>query len=796
MVRHLRRVDGAARGNPRFVLCRALTVVIVACAAPQGRSSDLIWDGAGESPPDGRFNESINWNDDTQFPEAGDTATFNINEEYSVTFNANAVSDALTVAAGSPILRGVNLIIRTYDVGPAGAGAHDLVVNGGGTLRVGPSMTLNVHDLVKIGDVGDGTIVVNGNRSAFNVLGTSGSNLMAQNGNIARLTYSNAAQGTIAAPLVLASAQPNATSAFLTVSSDADLQVGSLDIGTNASSTAAGSVTVSDAGSTLTMSGESTLMLGGSSSSLGILNVYSSGVFNTGTGAITVNDTGHISVVNGTLNLNGDITLDGGTLTRTSGSIHLAPGRTVTAKNEALVHLDDFFGLDGGSTWNIDSGADLITTGYLWIGATGSGSATLVVDGAGSSLQAGAGTCLWGHTSQAANVTIRNGATAVTSNLELALGGFPGSSGTLNIESGAVMTTGHLSVGHGGGQGIHGTVTIDGPGSTLTQNGTSTLTLGHASSSMATVNIRNGGQFNTGTGAVSVRPTAQVLLDGTNASFHAKGPMTVNGSVQLGSMPGNSGGTLDVDAGLTIDGGTVSVLKGVVDADAITLANGGSFDFVGGTLHVEDFNGNLVNQGGTLAPGNSVGATSISGNYTQQSAATLKLEIGGVFLGQWDVVTVEGNANLDGAIEVTLTGGFQPVIGNSFTVLSTNVGNIGGQFDTEVFPIFGGLTFDLVYNPKSVALHVVAASVLPGDLNENGVVDAADYVVWRKADGTQDGYNAWRANFGRTAGSGAAVSDRVQTAVPEPVTLLLMFIAAIAAPMHRRQIRLSEQIQQ
>jgi hypothetical protein len=39
--------------------------------------------------------------------------------------------------------------------------------------------------------------------------------------------------------------------------------------------------------------------------------------------------------------------------------------------------------------------------------------------------------------------------------------------------------------------------------------------------------------------------------------------------------------------------------------------------------------------------------------------------------------------------------------------------------------------------------------VLPGDYNGDGIVDSADYVVWRKTDGTAQGYQTWRQNFGR-----------------------------------------------
>jgi hypothetical protein len=70
---------------------------------------------------------------------------------------------------------------------------------------------------------------------------------------------------------------------------------------------------------------------------------------------------------------------------------------------------------------------------------------------------------------------------------------------------------------------------------------------------------------------------------------------------------------------------------------------------------------------------------------------------------------------------------------------------------------------------------MLADSVLPGDFNGDGSVDAADYVVWRKTDLSQEGYNEWRTNFGRTSG-GAALGA---SAVPEPACLLLI-VAGLA----------------
>ena len=72
-------------------------------------------------------------------------------------------------------------------------------------------------------------------------------------------------------------------------------------------------------------------------------------------------------------------------------------------------------------------------------------------------------------------------------------------------------------------------------------------------------------------------------------------------------------------------------------------------------------------------------------------------------------------------------------------------------------------------------------AALIGDFNGNGVVDAADYVVWQKGLGTiytPDDYGVWRAQFGRTPGSGTGAGLGDATAVPEPAAIGLILIAA------------------
>jgi hypothetical protein len=78
--------------------------------------------------------------------------------------------------------------------------------------------------------------------------------------------------------------------------------------------------------------------------------------------------------------------------------------------------------------------------------------------------------------------------------------------------------------------------------------------------------------------------------------------------------------------------------------------------------------------------------------------------------------------------------------------------------------------------------------VLPGDFNRDGTVDAADYVVWRKGvdiEPTEEKYNLWRTNFGRSGGGGA------RAVVPEPNVVVLVCLCLAALCAATRAIRRS-----
>jgi hypothetical protein len=154
----------------------------------------------------------------------------------------------------------------------------------------------------------------------------------------------------------------------------------------------------------------------------------------------------------------------------------------------------------------------------------------------------------------------------------------------------------------------------------------------------------------------------------------------------------------------------------------------GVFTFDGGTLRgAANVGFDLVNNGGTLAPGSpAVGTTNVAGEYLVVSPdAALEIELGGTAAGQFDRLVVSGQALLDGSLNVSLVNGFSPANGDSFDIL--DFGTLAGAFGTvNLPPLGGGLAWDQSGLLTNGILAVTSGGVVVGDFNGNGVLDAAD----------------------------------------------------------------------
>jgi len=239
-----------------------------------------------------------------------------------------------------------------------------------------------------------------------------------------------------------------------------------------------------------------------------------------------------------------------------------------------------------------------------------------------------------------------------------------------------------------------------------------------------------------------------------------------------------------------------------------TQSGGGSYTVaVGATLGGTGVVGGDAIVAGTLSPGRSVGTLEIDGNATFEPSSELVIEITGSASGSFDRLEVAGTAALDGSIRIELPnqvgGPYVPKLGDRFAIMAVQ-GGADGTFDAiESPPLAAGL--DWALNPGDVTVFLDVVAALPGDYNFNGIVDAADYTVWRNslgqagnglmADGNHDGhvdetdYGVWKSHFGLALGEGGQAGGK-STAVPEPhgLTLLGMMCVLLAAMTRRFSI--------
>ena len=203
--------------------------------------------------------------------------------------------------------------------------------------------------------------------------------------------------------------------------------------------------------------------------------------------------------------------------------------------------------------------------------------------------------------------------------------------------------------------------------------------------------------------------------------------------------------------------GTVEVLAGSSASFFGPVTGAGSYTGAGTVFFFDSF-----------SPGNSPAVVEFAGDLSLESDAELLIELGGLGAGESDALEVAGDAVIDGDLIVSLLTGFTPSLGDTFNVVTA--GTITGFFDNATLP---GSGFELLYNPTMVQL--VAVSALDGDYNNDGVVDAADYTVWRDnldapagtllndpIDGEigQAQYDVWVANFGATLSMAVSVPNR------------------------------------
>ncbi len=536
---------------------------------------------------------------------AGNATIINTNTDSTTFFRDTSTAASATIVN--------NEASFTQFLNSSTAGSATIINNGSLTIGGGETDFLDTSTAggASIISTGNGVVQFMGNSSAGNAtIFSSGAPVF---GSLAGTYFSNNADGGTARAIT------NGGDSFdISGLTSAGMKIGSIEGsgnyflgsktltvgGNNLSTTVSGSIqdggTDGGTGGSLTKVGAGTLTLTGT-------NTYSGGT----------------SINSGILAVNSDLNLGTGALSFNGGTLEVLTGGGINSGKAITLNA-------GGGTLLTDAGTTSTFGGAI------SGVGSLTKAGVGTLILAGVNTytgstTISAGTLQAGSATGLSPNSAFTVNSTLDLHGFNNTIGSLSgagtvLNNGATVAA--LTVG-GNNASTSYTGTLENGTSALqlTKSGTGTFTLtgtntytGGTTISAGTLQVGNGGA--TGSIVGNVADNAILAFDRSD-SFTFGGVISGKGNlVQQGT------GTVILSALNTYTGATtVNAGSLIVDgsiASAQTLVNTGGLLGGRGSL-----GGNLVNSG-IVSPGDSPGTLTVNGNYTQNAAGTLRIEVAGL----------------------------------------------------------------------------------------------------------------------------------------------------------------------
>lgn len=491
-----------------------------------------------------------------------------------------------------------------------------------------------------------------------------------------------------------------------------------------------------------------------------------------------------------------------------AGSSFMQSGGTVTVADQLVVGQNTA----ANSTYSISDGS--LTSAGIGIGQNSAANSSMTVSGGTVStggITAGDNANAGGTKFNASGGTVT--ATAVSI-------GIAGSSASSAITGSAIInvTTNSFNVGTGAGTGnsllVAGTAQIN---ILSTASGTGNVFLGRSTSKDTSFTM-TGGSISTG---------RNFLMGSTGASqdlanvvgTQSSGTITTTLNFVVTDTGGRS--TYNLNGGSIVAHGLVHVGRQM---------NTGTMNQTGGSVTAD----NGVNVGNAESGTTSVWGTGFynvsGGTITANSPTGNGLSIGPQGTGMFRVIGDDATINVGGNMLVNAGGGAQGTLAyqletgdllSQINVSGNATFNAGAilSFDTSLASptqttynlltaldiIDNGITlngpagwnYQIVPggNGEILQLFQPGPAGVQGDYNNNGVVDAADYVLWREGGPIQnevtgvtpgtvtpEDYDAWRARFGNTSGSGSAAA-----AVPEPTVMLLCLSGVVGLLSGRRR---------
>ena len=531
-----------------------------------------------------------------------DATTLNIAARTGTTSTSGMVTGTVTLGGGTTTIGTVTMATNSSTVSTTGDATATLNIGGGANTINTLTMGVNtVNAATGNGSNSDATINITGGVTTVNTTFTMG----AQNSALNAATTVNSALSTL-----------NISAGSLTLAGSTNLVMGATTLDANNAATAIISIT--------------------------------------GTGTLTVG--GNIQYTNGLGTETNTVTLDGGTLDMTNGSIGgLGALITFNVQSGTLRNLAQLN--NGGTLTKSTAGTLLMDTANAYTGQTAITAGVLVAANAtalgtsagGTSVDADAELRLQGGISIAAEALTLNGAGAASAGALRSLSGNNSFGGvitlatasrinsdadTLTLSGGVTSTNQNLTIGGAGNVTISTTGLSLGAGS-LTMSGTGVLVLsvadtltGGTTISSGTVRAGHANAFGSLAAHALALNAGTLTSDGTTARTFANN-VTIGGNVTLGAATTYTGAlTFNGTIGLGASVRTLTVNSNVTLAGIVSGTSAGGLTKTGnGTLTLSAANtyaGATNITGGTLATSGDARLASTSG-VTVDASTTLSL---------------------------------------------------------------------------------------------------------------------------------------------------------------------------
>jgi len=381
-------------------------------------------------------------------------------------------------------------------------------------------------------------------------------------------------------------------------------------------------------------------------------------------------------------------------------------------------------------TVNVDgAGSRWTSSGDVNVGYTGQGAMNITGNGR-----------VQGATASAGFIQGSSGAIVINSNGELITQGrcTIGNQGvgTMNVTGGALVQSAFGEI----GVIAPGTVTVDGAGSRWMCSQRVSVGAGTGTGTLA---ITGGAVVQSATGTLArYLGIGSVSIADEGSVWSMSGNLAVGGDVDLlqnggtGTITIGAGGTLAADRIFLYPHGTVELNGGTLAASsiAIVFGTGGRLPLRSGVLHADVLEFGFQNEGATLAPGLTIGHTTIVGDYVQLPAAALEIEMAGTNSGiLFDRVDVVETAFLGGTLNLRFRNDIVPSPNQSYVVLDSAriVGSFGNVASRGRLAVPGRGSFLVSYGAGSTfdETQVVLSnfSACTADFSGDGFVNSQDF---------------------------------------------------------------------